>query len=467
MVKPKLFIGSSVEYKNLALAIQRALDRDAEPFVWTQGVFEPSHFPLESLEAAADIADFAVLVCAPEDLTTMRGQQHSTVRDNVIFELGLFIGRLGRKRTFLVSPRGVELHLPTDLSGLFPETYDPSRLDNAEAALGAACSKIQGTISKLGPIERPHKELEEVSIQLESPTSGPVDVDNPNSDWSFDRYEMAAFMAAILNDGQRLKMIDDAFRNSPQATDQEILATWEASLEVTKMRAKMKGSLSIIRKHIENYPDSVRIRRALGQGLIHYGDEEGAATAFKQAAAVAKDVTLFSSLVFRILNLDSSKNDLDLAKSLRQQLNRLSTSSREDRITMATTMSRLAKAANLENIAMAITEYCVSLAPEDTWDRNNLAYSYLSNDQNSLALLHYLLIPEEFRTKYSWNNLGVIYSRLDMQGKAVEAFQKAAGQDSETAMSNLSHKLINAGFYAEAHKQVETALAITADDGTF
>jgi len=115
MSKPTLFIGSSVEQRNLALFIQTSLQYDASPIVWTQGTFEPSHFPLESLENALDVADFAVLVCAPEDLTTSRGQQAATVRDNVIFELGLFIGRLGRKRTFLISPRGQEFHLPTDL----------------------------------------------------------------------------------------------------------------------------------------------------------------------------------------------------------------------------------------------------------------------------------------------------------------------------------------------------------------
>jgi predicted nucleotide-binding protein len=138
MAKPTLFIGSSTENKNLALAVQSSLQYDVFPVVWTQGTFEPSHFALESLEGALDIADFAVLVCAPDDLTTIREQQYATVRDNVIFELGMFIGRLSRKRTFLISPRGVELHLPSDLNGISPETFDPEQLSNPEAALGPA-----------------------------------------------------------------------------------------------------------------------------------------------------------------------------------------------------------------------------------------------------------------------------------------------------------------------------------------
>ena len=35
----------------------------------------------------------------------------------------MFIGRLGRKRTFLVEPRGEEVELPSDLKGITTLTY--------------------------------------------------------------------------------------------------------------------------------------------------------------------------------------------------------------------------------------------------------------------------------------------------------------------------------------------------------
>ncbi|MDW5313377.1 nucleotide-binding protein [Rhizobium sp. PL01] len=138
MSKLHLFIGSSVENIELARAVQSSLDYDAAPIVWTS-TFPPSHFPLEALEDSLDWADFAVFICAPDDITDIRGEKLKTVRDNVIFELGLFMGRLGRKRTFLISPRGIDIHLPTDLNGIYPELFDPSHLENSEAALGPAC----------------------------------------------------------------------------------------------------------------------------------------------------------------------------------------------------------------------------------------------------------------------------------------------------------------------------------------
>jgi predicted nucleotide-binding protein len=82
----------------------------------------------------------------------------------VIFELGLFVGRLSKERSFIIVPRGAEdaLHLPTDLLGITPALFDASRQDgNLVAALGPACSKITRALSKLGGL-KPAREASEV-----------------------------------------------------------------------------------------------------------------------------------------------------------------------------------------------------------------------------------------------------------------------------------------------------------------
>ncbi len=148
----RIFVGSSKEHVNLARAVQENLDPDFETKIWDQDVFRLSQYPLESLLDQLLTSDFGVFVLAPDDVARMRGKNHLVARDNVIFELGLFAGRLGRNRTFVITPRGVpELHLPTDLLGLTAGDYDPDRVDkNLTAAMGAVCNKTRRLVSERG-----------------------------------------------------------------------------------------------------------------------------------------------------------------------------------------------------------------------------------------------------------------------------------------------------------------------------
>jgi hypothetical protein len=151
-MKPRVFIGSSVEQVDLAYAVQEGLEYDVEATVWTQGVFQPSRSTMAALVDQLDVNDFAIFVLAPDDLTAMRKEIVSSVRDNVIFELGLFSGRYGHERCFIITPRNADdLHLPTDLLGITPAEYDADRQDkNLVAALGAACNRIRKSIKQLG-----------------------------------------------------------------------------------------------------------------------------------------------------------------------------------------------------------------------------------------------------------------------------------------------------------------------------
>ena len=145
---PALFLGSSIEGLNTAYAIQQALDYDAEPTVWSQGLFQPSQSVLFELVKSLSRFEFAVFVFSPDDTVKLRGTEFLAVRDNVIFELGLFMGALGPSRCFYLVPRSVgALHLPSDLAGITPLTYNAARLDgNLLAALGPACNEIRNAI---------------------------------------------------------------------------------------------------------------------------------------------------------------------------------------------------------------------------------------------------------------------------------------------------------------------------------
>src|SRR5512132_3487482 len=113
----RIFIASASEGLDVANAIRDILgsNMDFEAKVWNQRTFKPSMTFIEALEAELAQSDFAVLTLTPDDQTESRGKISMTPRDNVLFELGLFMGRLGRERTYFVCDKNQDLKIPTDL----------------------------------------------------------------------------------------------------------------------------------------------------------------------------------------------------------------------------------------------------------------------------------------------------------------------------------------------------------------
>lgn len=148
MPKPRLFIGSSVEGLPVARAIKAELDYDMEVTVWSQGVFKLSHSPLEDLSIVLENSDFASFVFLPEDKLEIRGEEKTSVRDNVVFELGLFYGKLGRDRVSYIMPRGYDLHLPSDLTGVTGGTFEYPNT-NMQASVGSYCEQIREQMRRL------------------------------------------------------------------------------------------------------------------------------------------------------------------------------------------------------------------------------------------------------------------------------------------------------------------------------
>ncbi len=152
MRKPRIFIASSVESLDVADAINVNLEHQAEVTVWKNG-FKLSSTSIDSLVEKSTIMDFAIFIFTPDDLATIRDQSKYIVRDNVLFELGLFTGTLGKDRCFIVKPRDVKLHFPTDLLGLTPADYDGERSDgDLTSAVNYPCVLIKKQVAEVGLI---------------------------------------------------------------------------------------------------------------------------------------------------------------------------------------------------------------------------------------------------------------------------------------------------------------------------
>jgi len=179
--KPTVFIGSSSESLRVARQFQIALEREApcEVRVWDQGTFLAGLYAMESLRADAQAADFAVMVLTPDDIVESRDRVALAPRDNVVFELGLFMGALGVGRVFMLAPSGAGLKLPSDLDGINRlSPYDPHRGDgNLLAALTAAAADAHRAMARLGRRPLARQGTVDVSTTPENarPPSSPTD----------------------------------------------------------------------------------------------------------------------------------------------------------------------------------------------------------------------------------------------------------------------------------------------------
>jgi predicted nucleotide-binding protein len=144
--KPTLFIGSSTEGRSIAEYLHDALKTGVECTAWYHGWFELSKANLENLEEAAKTFEYAALILTPDDVTTKRGIERPSPRDNVVFEIGFFMGALGRNRVFLVE-HGGPLHLPSDLEGLARVQTELREDGNLAAAVNPACLRIREKIA--------------------------------------------------------------------------------------------------------------------------------------------------------------------------------------------------------------------------------------------------------------------------------------------------------------------------------
>lgn len=105
---------------------------------------------LEKFEINADVA-YAVVLLTDDDLgrsaTSSPGEETKRARQNVIFELGYFFGRLGRKKVCALYSEGVEV--PSDLAGLVYTPIDRDRAWQFELAKEIKSSGVTIDLNKL------------------------------------------------------------------------------------------------------------------------------------------------------------------------------------------------------------------------------------------------------------------------------------------------------------------------------
>jgi hypothetical protein len=116
--------------------------------------FRPGHVTILELQELARETDFGVFVLTPDDtVVDENGARILAPRDNVILEVGIFVGALGLERTFLVRADGPALKWATDLLGVGEVRYHLAANVTIPAALLGPLENTLKPAMQLGPIQ--------------------------------------------------------------------------------------------------------------------------------------------------------------------------------------------------------------------------------------------------------------------------------------------------------------------------
>ena len=143
--KPSLVIFSSGKLVPEAEAVRDKLSRKFLVTAWTDGFFRSNELPLDTFLKNLLCFDAAVVILGADDLRESEkdgGARVRVPRDNVIFELGACMSRLGTQKTFIVCPEAPPVVLPSYFKGIYPLTYQDRPDQNRQAAIATACTAI-------------------------------------------------------------------------------------------------------------------------------------------------------------------------------------------------------------------------------------------------------------------------------------------------------------------------------------
>ncbi len=137
--RPSIFIGSSSEFESVAKAVKSNFDKEADVDVWNEDIFSKNKSFLSTLLNRASFYDFAIIVLTPDDVADIRDELYNIPRDNLYFELGLFMGRIGPYRTFIIADEQVKIL--TDFAGISISKFHSA--GNLDATVVKACDEIR------------------------------------------------------------------------------------------------------------------------------------------------------------------------------------------------------------------------------------------------------------------------------------------------------------------------------------
>ena len=370
--------------------------------------------------------------------------------DWIIQEIGLAVGR--NMSVIILLEEGVRVP-----GGLYGNTeYVPFSREKPHECFDKFLQMLVALIPKEGT--GPAAETKPAAGEEKKKAPDKAELE-PKPDWDTDKYESAALRTILRGDESGLEKIDGAFKASIFAHgDAGII--WESKVEYYRLLFGKKADFDKIRRLAEQNPSLSEVVYFAGAAYEEFEDFSRAAAMYEEAAAVATDeatkVRYLGDAAYQYSRLEKPAQVALIISDIKKRV-------AKDPGLEPALLSALERIADLEKDAvfqLALMEHAVELHPADTQKRFALAYKHSANENQDMALHHYLRIPDQQRDPTTWNNIGVSFGEFGLPLKEVKAFKRAADAGETLAMSNLGNRLLNAGFFDDADTECKRALAI-------
>jgi tetratricopeptide (TPR) repeat protein len=440
-MKPKIFIGSSVEGLTAAYSIQQNLTHDAEITVWDQGVFELSKTTIESLMNVLEQSDFGIFIFSPDDISKIRNKENSVIRDNVLFEFGLFVGKLSRERVFFIIPTGSDFHLPTDLLGVTPGVYDSNREDKSlQAAMGPVSHQIRLQIKKIGLVNP----LEEIS---EEPL---YDTEKDSTSESNEDFWLEIFI-----EKNYLRAIELLEKEKKTEKDKIKLLEKEVWLAYCKLNTNEIEGYTLIDKLLKENSENSGLHNSVSLILAWYKDYDKAYEILNDAISRFEDN---SKIVVKLAELYKENHDEELAEEL------LLKYSNTNKIDIMLEYFDLLESQKRLIEARDIIHRAYILKPKD--EKIRFLYAKLAIDINENEVAIFLLdsLVKEFPSNISYlgylSNCSINLMLYDIGMTMCKKANELAEEKQDWLILNIGNMLKNKGFYTESNIYFERGLEL-------
>ena len=256
MKRPSVFIAGTKETLNIARNLQHSVSEYANATLWTEGIFNLGISVVESLMKEAENTDLAVFIFGSDDLLINNIGVNQSLRQNLIFELGLFIGKIGSSRVILAIPENIKFHIPSDLMGL-PHfiTGIESNIKNKELS-----DFIKNSLTQIVRTEDINKSFKDKNIQYYSCFISYSIKDKEFVDLLFK--DLTEIGVSCWLDSMEMRIGDElnsSIRRSIQEQDRLLLILSNNSINSRWVKKELSASLELEKKRGKTVLFPIRI----------------------------------------------------------------------------------------------------------------------------------------------------------------------------------------------------------------